>query len=213
MIDLTGMAATLAAFFIVAVSPGPATLALSTYSAAAGRRSGMLFGCGLGVGLAFWGVVAATGLGALLQSTTYLLTAIKIAGGFYLLWLAYGSACSALRGQERSAVLHGQEGPIEEERWFLRGLILNLSNPKAVIAWMTALSVGLGADSGWVALGVATGACIAIGFAIYAAYAAAFSLSLVRQGYAGVRRQVDGVIAVLFGLAGLGLLRSALSRV
>lgn len=211
MIDWTALAAILAAFFIVAVSPGPATLAVSTVSAASGRRSGILFGCGLGVGLAFWGLVAATGLGAVLQTTTHLLAALKIAGGLYLLWLAYGSARSARRRDKRAngnagAALAGQG------RWFARGLMLNLSNPKAVVAWMAALSVGLGADSGWAGVAVATAGCISIGFAIYAAYAAAFSVSAVMQGYARVRRWIDGMVAALFALAGLALIRSAFAR-
>ena len=63
MIDWAGLASILAAFFIVTASPGPATLAVSTVSAASGRKSGMIFGAGLAIGLAFWGLVAATGEG------------------------------------------------------------------------------------------------------------------------------------------------------
>lgn len=211
MLNSTGLAAILAAFFIVTVSPGPATLAVSTVSAASGRRSGMLFGCGLGVGLAFWGLVAATGLGAVLQSTTHLLAALKLAGGLYLLWLAYGSARSAMRGNE----IHGNatgNTAASEERWFTRGLVLNLSNPKAVVAWMAALSVGLGAESDWISVAIATGGCIAVGFAVYAGYAAAFSVSAVMRGYARLRRWVDGTVAALFAIAGFGLIRSAVAK-
>ena len=102
--------------------------------------------------------------------------------------------------------------PATEERWFVQGLVLNLSNPKAVVAWMAALSVGLGADDGLAAVAVATLGCVVIGFAIYAGYAAAFSLAAVMRGYARLRRWIDGVVAVLFATAGLVLLRSAFSR-
>ena len=97
MIDWTGLASIFFAFFVVAASPGPATLTVSAVSAASGRKSGLIFGTGLSIGLAFWGLVAATGLGAVLQASTHLLVAQKIAGGIYLLWLAFGSARSALR--------------------------------------------------------------------------------------------------------------------
>ena len=211
MLDWTGLTAIFAAFFIVAVSPGPATLAVSTVSAASGRRSGMMFGCGLGMGLAFWGLVAATGLGAVLQTTTTLLAALKFAGGLYLLWLAYSSARSAMRNSDGPS--RPLDGPgLTTRHWFLRGLVLNLSNPKAVVAWMAALSVGLGAESGWTGVIAATGGCMAIGFAIYAAYAAAFSVSTVMQGYARVRRWIDGTVAALFALAGFALIRSAFAR-
>ena len=211
MPEWTGLAAIFAAFFVVAVSPGPATLAVSTVSAASGRRAGMSFGTGLGVGLAFWGLVAATGLGAVLQSTTHLLAALKVAGGFYLLWLAYGSARSAMRADIASFHARSAE-PEGEGGWFVRGLVLNLSNPKAVVAWMAALSVGLGEGDGLGSVAIATVGCMIIGFSIYAAYAAAFSIAAVMQGYARARRWIDGTVAALFALAGLSLLRSAFAR-
>lgn len=211
MVDWTGLVAIFAAFFIVAVSPGLATLAVSTVSAASGRRRGMMFGAGLGLGLGFWGVIAATGLGAVLQSTTHLLTALKIAGGLYLLWLACGSACSAMRISDSTKGAVSTMSPTEG-RWFMRGLMLNLSNPKAVVAWMAALSVGLGTDDGIGSVVFATLGCVVIGFAIYAGYAAAFSLSAVMRGYARFRRWIDGIVAALFALAGLTLLRSAFFR-
>ncbi|WP_300063415.1 LysE family transporter [uncultured Roseobacter sp.] len=211
MIDWTGLFAIFAAFFIVAVSPGPATLAVSTISAGLGRRPGMLFGAGLGVGLAFWGLVAATGLGAVLQTTTHLLAAIKVAGGLYLLWLAYGSARSALRKNTADGGdINGSA--TKTGHWFLKGLMLNMSNPKAVVAWMAALSVGLGADDGAASIAVATAGCMVIGFAIYAGYAFAFSVGAVMERYSRCRRWIDGTVAALFALSGLTLLRSALQR-
>lgn len=211
MTDWTGLTTICAAFFVVAASPGPATLAVSTVSAASGRRSGMLFGAGLALGLAFWGLVAATGLGAILQTTAHLLVLLKITGGLYLLWLAYGSARAAMR---RDDVDGGADDHAfnNSGRWFARGLALNLSNPKAVVAWMAALSVGLGAEDGMLSVVIATLGCALIGLLIYAAYAAAFSLSSVMFGYKKFRRGIDGTVAALFAIAGLALLRSAFTR-
>ncbi|MEM7731467.1 MAG: LysE family transporter [Pseudomonadota bacterium] len=211
MIDWTGLASILAAFFIVAASPGPATLAVSTVSAASGRKSGMIFGAGLAIGLAFWGLVAATGLGAILQTSTYLLIALKVAGGVYLLWLAYRSARSAMRVACEKPGLDSRVRS-SEKRLFAKGLALNLSNPKAVVAWMAALSVGLGTDDGLVGLVVATVGCALTGFLIYAVYAAAFSLSVIMNGYMNFRRWIDGIVSALFALAGIALIRSALAR-
>ena len=68
------------AFVVVTVSPGPANIALATTAMHAGRRTGLLFGAGLAVGLAFWGLVAATGLGAVLQASASMLVVLKLAG-------------------------------------------------------------------------------------------------------------------------------------
>ncbi|MBV6650997.1 MAG: LysE family transporter, partial [Hoeflea sp.] len=98
-----------AAFFIVTVSPGPANLALATVAMHSGRRAGLFFGLGLSAGLAFWGFVAATGLGVVVQGTTMLLTLLKLCGGAYLVWLAIQSGRSAAR-REEDAIVSSQKG-------------------------------------------------------------------------------------------------------
>jgi threonine efflux protein len=97
-------------------------------------------------------------------------------------------------------------------RWFWRGLLLNLSNPKAVVAWMAALSMGLGQGTGTHAVAIATLICVGLGFVNYAGYALTFSLPGFMAGYRRSRRWIDGVVAGLFALAGLSLIRSALTR-
>ncbi|PJI85170.1 threonine/homoserine/homoserine lactone efflux protein [Yoonia maricola] len=194
------------AFFVVAVSPGPANIAVATIAMRMGRGAAMRFGMGLGVGLAIWGGVAATGMGAILQSSVVLLTALKVFGGLYLLWLAWQSWRSAMtpQSQELAAAAQG--------RWFIKGLILNLSNPKAVVAWMAALSMGMGAEDTMSGLLAATLVCMTLGFLNYAAHALAFSWAGFMRGYQRARRWIDGAVAALLAAAGLGLLRSALAR-
>jgi len=203
ILDLTPI---LLAFFIVAVSPGPANIAVATVAMSSGRMAAMRFGAGLGTGLAFWGLVAATGMGAVLQGSAVLLTALKVFGGLYLLWLAYQSWRSAKTAQTEVKV------ETRTQRWFARGLILNLSNPKAVVAWMAALSMGMGSGDGNALLVLATVLCMLLGYLNYAGHAFAFSFAGFMTGYARMRRWIDGAVAILFAAAGLGLLRSAFTR-
>ncbi|MEM7176835.1 MAG: LysE family translocator [Pseudomonadota bacterium] len=196
----------LLAFLVMAASPGPANIATATVAMRFGRLRSLWFGLGLSLGLAVWGLVAATGMGAILQGSAHLLFVLKIAGGLYLLWLAVQSGRSALRGTGSEIRTAG------EGRWFLRGLLLNLSNPKAVVAWMAALAMGLDAGAGSGRVAAVTGLCIAIGVANYTLYALVFSLPGVMAGYRRICRWVDAVVAGLFTIAGLGLIRSAFSR-
>ncbi|MCC0041068.1 MAG: LysE family translocator [Rhodobiaceae bacterium] len=206
MVNAGELVSVILAFAIVTVSPGPANIATAGVAMRFGRSHSLKFGAGLGFGLAFWGVIAATGMGAVLQGSLQLLVALKLAGGTYLLWLAYQSARSAMRAQETT------EAPVKEERWFLRGLMLNLSNPKAVVAWMAALAMGMGADSGSGHVILATATCIALGFLNYMFHAIAFSLPGFMAVYRRFRRWIEGAVSALFALAGFGLIRSALSR-
>lgn len=195
-----------AAFFIVTVSPGPANLALATVAMQSGRLAGLSFGLGLSVGLAFWGLIAATGLGVVVQGTTTLLTLLKLCGGAYLIWLAAQSGRLAARKTQQTMAAGNKGG------WFWRGMLLNLSNPKAVVAWMAALSMGLGQETDAHAVAAATMICAALGFANYSGYALMFSLPGFMAGYRKSRRWIEGVAAGLFALAGFSLIRSALTR-
>ncbi len=204
--DFNSILPILIAFIVVTVSPGPANIAVATVAMSSGRRNGIYFGLGLSIGLAFWGLVAATGLGVILQASEVALLMLKILGGGYLLWLACQSAMSA------SSSAGKIDGSKRNGRWFIRGLMLNISNPKAVVAWMAALSMGLGAGDSSAQVISATCICIAIGFINYAGHAFAFSFSGVMSGYQRFRRWFDGVVAGLFAIAGFSLIKSALSR-
>ena len=203
---MTELIAVALAFFVVAVSPGPANLSNAAIAMAHGRQTSMIYGLGLSCGLVFWGLVAASGMGAVLQSSLYLLMALKVLGGLYLLWLAVQSARSAMT-PETKVVAASRGG-----RWFWRGLILNMSNPKSVIAWMAALSIGLNSDDGFAAIAAATAVCIAVGFFNNALYSVVFSTGGAMRAYRRARRGIDGVMAGLFALASFGLIRSAFAR-
>lgn len=206
MVDVAGLLTVGAAFFVVAASPGPATLATATVSMSSGRQNGFSFGVGLSVGLAFWGLVAASGLGAMLQASSVTLMTLKILGGAYLLWLAYRSTLSACQETLELASVKSNGS------WFKSGLFLNLSNPKAVVAWMATLSLGIGDHNGIWQVASATLLCVALGFLIYTGYVLVFSTSSAMNVYVRLRRWIDGVVAGLFALAGFSLIRSALLK-
>lgn len=206
MLDVNGLLAVGAAFFVVTASPGPATLALASTSLSAGRKAGLRFGIGLAFGLAFWGLIAATGLGAILQASGQALTLLKIAGGAYLLWLAYGAARSAAKPADAvDQLATGRHS-------FKAGLMLNLLNPQAVFAWMATLALGLGHDSGGLQVFVATSLCMLLGAIIYALYALMLSTGGAMGIYGRLRRWIEGAVAGLFALASLALIRSAFVR-
>ncbi len=206
MIDFTTLLTVGLAFWVIAASPGPANISNAAIAMRYGRRASLIYGLGLSAALCVWGLLAATGLGAVLQTSVTVLFVLKLFGGAYLLWLAWQSSRSAAQA-DIDAV---QE--IAEGRWFWRGVILNLSNPKSVIAWMAALTMGLDPSATIGSVVLITLVCIAVAFLNNASYSLFFSLGGIMAIYRRIRRWVDGVAAGLFALAGLGLIRSAFSR-
>src|SRR5258707_7728225 len=90
-IYLPGILLAYATFFLAIASPGPNVLAIIGTSMSVGRRSGIALALGVAVGSFCWAMLAAVGLTALLASYAAAPTALKIAGGLYLLWLSYKS--------------------------------------------------------------------------------------------------------------------------
>jgi threonine/homoserine/homoserine lactone efflux protein len=58
----------------------------------------------------------------------------------------------------------------------------------------------------------ATLVCIVVGFITNALYSVVFSISGMMLIYERGKRKIDGVVAALFAVAGIGLIRSAFSR-
>ncbi len=210
MIDLLSLFSIGLAFFVIAVSPGPANISNATIAMSKGRKTSLIYGAGLSTGLVFWGIIAASGMGAVLQSSVYLLMALKIFGGLYLLRLAYLSGKEAIKSNPVDIDFIGQSA--SGKSWFFRGFIMNISNPKTVIAWMAALSVGLGENDGMLSLLSGLLICILVGFVTNALYSICFSYTSMMNWYQRASKWVNGVTAALFTVAGLGLLRSAFNR-
>ena len=197
-------------FFVVAVTPGPANISNAIIAMKRGRKISLIYSAGLSFGLVFWGVIAASGMGAVLQSSVYLLMLLKVFGGLYLLWLAYLSGKSAFNPQVED--INDPSNIPTAKKWFIRGFLLNISNPKTVIAWLAALSVGLDAGDNMHALVAGVLVCVFVGFSVNAMYSLVFSFSGVMNIYQRISRWINGIASALFTIAGIGLIRSAFNR-
>ncbi|MBX2854786.1 MAG: LysE family transporter [Rhodobacteraceae bacterium] len=191
----------LAAYVVMTASPGPATLSILATAAADGRSAALSLAAGVLCGSVLWGLVAAGGLGVLLATFGWVLTALKILGGLYLLWLAWGAARRAI-----SPTLPAFSSSITDPRAFRRGLALHLTNPKAVFSWAAVITLGLEQSDSYGQIGVLLACCAGLGAAIFGGYAIVFSTSWSRAIYIRSRRMIETLLAGLFAAAGLNLL-------
>ena len=129
----------LTVFVIGAASPGPATLMIMNTAARQGRLAGVFLSFGIVTGSIFWASVAALGFVAALKTSVLLFTAMKLAGGAYLLFLAFRALRSAATRTRPDAPAPAPE-PVSFRRQYMRGLLLHLTNPKAPLVWMATLS-------------------------------------------------------------------------
>ncbi len=204
---LPGIGLALAAFLLSIMSPGPNILAILGTSMSVGRRPGVAVALGVATGSLCWAALTAAGLSALLATYAVATTGIKIAGGAYLLWLAYKSfRAAASRHNMQTRTLNGSGD--RAVRYYLRGLTIQMTNPKAVLAWIAIISLGLQPDAPlWVAATIVLGAG-ALSAIIHCIYAMAFSSAPMLRAYGKARRWIQAALGAFFGFAGVKLLLS-----
>ena len=117
----------------IELTPGPNMAYLSLLSAERGRAAGLFAVCGVTLGLALLGGLAALGVGEFVVGQPMLYEALRWAGIIYLVYLAYDAWADAQRPvEELDATQLGWQS-------FRRGLINNLLNPKAALFYITVM--------------------------------------------------------------------------
>ncbi|WP_406736801.1 LysE family translocator [Thioclava sp. GXIMD4215] len=189
------------AYFLAVASPGPSTLAIMGAAMGSGRRTALALAAGVVSGSLVWAGLTALGVGALLMGAARLLWGLKILGGLYLLYLAW-KTLRAAGGQGAVASLR----PQSSGQAYRRGLLLHLTNPKAILGWAAIFTLGVpeGAGAGDMALLFA--GCAGLGGCVNFGYALGFSASLVVARYQRARCWIEGAMAAVFAAAGLRLL-------
>jgi threonine efflux protein len=126
---------------LAAASPGPDFAYVTRQSLIQGRRAGLLASLGIALGLSIHIVYSAAGLAAVIAHSAQWMTAIKLAGGGYLLWLGY----RGLRSVAGTAAAAGAAPPLPVSAWrqVAGGFLCNAFNPKAPIYFLALFTVVL----------------------------------------------------------------------
>jgi amino acid exporter len=202
---LPGILLAYSACLLGLASPGPNVLAVLGTAMSEGRHAGIALAIGIATGSVLWALLTAAGLSALLATYATALTVIKIAGGLYLLWLSFKAFRAAASAHAIATTVNRQRSP---RAYLLRGLAIQMTNPKAVLAWIAIMSLGLRHDAPlWVVGAIVVGTSV-LSFAIHYLYAVAFSTPTMVRIYGRARRAIQATLGVFFGFAGVNLLAS-----
>lgn len=178
------------------LTPGPATLAIAGTSMARGRRTGLALAWGVTGGSMIWAIFAALGFGTILVTNQWLLEVIRYLGAAYLVWLAYKSARSAFSGAGLAPEDSGATSPVVA---WIKGALIHLTNPKAVLFWGSIFAIGLKPAATAASIAWIVAICVAINFALVTSYAMLFSSAVLTAAYLKVRRIFEAACAVFFG--------------
>ena len=192
MIDLAShlplFGAAYAILLVGALSPGPAVGMLVGIATVRGRGPALVASAGIATGSMGLNLLTLAGVGLILSQAAWAMTVLRVAGGAYLAYLAYG----AFRRAADPRPIAPLDVPARSTaRSFGMGLLLQLTNPKAIVFWLAINAVGATAGGGWPVVAAYVAGAWLISFGCHAAWAVLLSSAPVRTLYARARRWVE----------------------
>ena len=121
-----------ATWSLCALSPGPAVMCSMAQSTRHGFRSSLAGIGGIQTGNLVFFICIALGLGTLLATATTAFTVLRFAGAIYLLYLGCKIILSTFRRRNSTAPARAV-APASRRGLFLQGLLIQLTNPKALL--------------------------------------------------------------------------------
>ncbi|EIX9033294.1 threonine export protein RhtC [Klebsiella aerogenes] len=192
---------------IALMSPGPDFFFVSQTAVSRSRKEAMMGVLGITGGVMVWAGVALLGLHLIIEKMAWLHTLIMVGGGLYLCWMGY----QMLRGALKKNDIVAAEPQVElarSGRSFLKGLLTNLANPKAIIYFGSVFSLFVGDNIG---AGARWGIFLLIvleTLAWFTIVASLFALPKMRRGYQRMAKWIDGIAGTLFAGFGIHLIIS-----
>lgn len=117
------------------LTPGPNMIYLVSRTITQGRRAGLVSLLGVAAGFLVYLAAATAGIAGVFAAVPVAYDALKLAGGIYLLYLAW----QALRPGRTSAFAPQPLPPDRPRRLFTMGLVTNLLNPKIAVLYVALL--------------------------------------------------------------------------
>ena len=132
--DLPVLAAFAAASVVLGLTPGPDMTLFLSKTVAQSRAAGLAAFAGATTGVVVHSILVAAGLSVLLAASVVAFTALKVVGALYLVYLAV----DALR-HGSSLNLDRKAAPESIRSVYVKGLLIDLLNPKVIIFFVTFL--------------------------------------------------------------------------
>ncbi|MGW0021494.1 LysE family translocator [Rhodococcus sp. NPDC003382] len=144
-------AAFVAAVAFMVMTPGPDSLAVAA-AALRSRADAVATALGALTGMLVFTVAACAGLAALLVAAPAALAALRIIGGIYLIFIGLTSLRSAVRVPDSGEdeiwdSAESRRGVLAPTRRFRRGFLIDTTNPKTLVVFVTVIPAFAGPDA------------------------------------------------------------------
>lgn len=205
-----GFAVITVAHLLAAASPGPDFALVTRQSLVYGRRAGLLASVGIALGLSIHIIYSAAGLAAVIAHSVEWMTAIKLLGGGYLLYLGVRGLRSKPAAEPSSVDTPTLSG--SAWRQIAGGFLCNAFNPKAPIYFLALFTVVLSPDLPLATLAIYGLWIIVLQWLWFSLVATVFAHSAIRGRLLAASHWIDrvfGVAMIALGVRVLVSLRSS----
>lgn len=204
MFTMSSMLLFIGAATVLILVPGPDLIFAVTQGITSGRRAGVLTAIGLSLGNIVHTLAAALGLSLILQSSAVAFNVFKVAGAVYLLVLAFKSF-----KYRKAEIGFKTDKPVRSRNLVLKGVAMNVLNPKVAIFFLTFLPQFVNYSYGneglqLIILGTIFLVLSGLVFGLLAYYAGTFSERLLANSRFGEWINIAG--SIIFTALGLKLL-------
>jgi threonine/homoserine/homoserine lactone efflux protein len=176
--------------------PGPSVLFIVFQSAEQGRRVGLASVAGIHLGTLVHVAAASAGLSALIVASSLAFSAVKYAGAVYLIYLGIRKLL------ERDAETQIEREPEPLRRAVVRGVVVNVLNPKTALFFLAFLPQFVALDRGgvWSQALVLGFIFVGLGLITDSLYAvAAGTVGGVLKGRRNTVRYGSGIVFIALG--------------
>ena len=189
--------ALVSALSLAILTPGPAIIATVQTAFAHGRERALPYALGLAFGASLWCIAALLGLAVLFRLHPGWFAGMKVFGGFYLLWFAWGLWRASTRPLPPAA---------SGARGFFGGIALNLSNPKPALFYAALILSVFPEPMAPARQGLIYALCLATELFWYALVAVLMSTAPMRARYFAAKSWIDRAASIAMALLGLLLI-------
>jgi threonine/homoserine/homoserine lactone efflux protein len=120
---------------VLALTPGPDVIYITTRGMAQGRRAALLSTMGICIGYLVYTLLAALGVSAVLQASALAFDIVRYAGAIYLVYLGIRSFLSKAGGP----LTQGAANAAPPRRLLQQGILTSMLNPKGILVFAALL--------------------------------------------------------------------------
>ena len=130
--------------FVAQLSPGPDILLIAKSAASTSRLNALKVIAGISLGIVLWVVLTLAGFTVLIEQFPWVQTVLMLIGGLFLAKMGWAMLKGGLKSyRNRHQAQEEVMEPESSQRYFMMGLLTNLSNPKTLIYFSSVFSLAL----------------------------------------------------------------------